>query len=704
MSTMQTEDAGLELDPVQLNENPGVPSIVLVGNPNSGKTTIFNYLTGHHHKVANYPGVTVERREGKFSHKQKSIKVVDLPGIYSLSGLSEDERIAERELRLAEAQGSLFLAVLDASNLDRSLYLVSELLDLHPRLLLVLNMSDIAERDGIKIKEIILSRLLNVPVVLVTAKNRKGLVELQELIVKTIKTFEKKSAQVSTVGEALGSSPSEQNSNEAPLPPEVEVQTVGQQSECKTGPASAAYAWTLADPKLEALARTAATSLSMEDSSRIASARYAWIREILSKTVVHEKSRERTRSDQIDRVLLHPVLGGLVFVFLMLLVFQAVFSWASWPMDLIESFMEFAGEWVSSLLPEGILRSLIVDGVIAGVGSVVIFVPQIAILFFLIGLLEESGYLSRAAVIMDRLMRPVGLQGRSFIPLLSSFACAVPGIMATRTIPSQADRLLTILIAPLMSCSARLPVYALLIAAFIPTSTVWGIFSLQGLTLFGLYLVGVLAAGIIAFIFKKTLLRGRPSMFVMEMPRYKVPLLRSILLEVYDRVKIFIKNAGTIILACSIILWFLASFPKAPDGHTDIRNSYAGRIGLVMEPVIKPLGYDWELGVALLASFAAREVFISSLATIYNVDSSTEDLQSISEVLQERRASGRGWGLPTALSLLVFYAFACQCMSTLAVCKRETAGWFWPSVMFAYMTGLAYVSAWAVYHLALAFL
>jgi ferrous iron transport protein B len=382
----------------------------------------------------------------------------------------------------------------------------------------------------------------------------------------------------------------------------------------------------------------------------------------------------------------------------MALIFQAIFLWASAPMDLIDSSFTTLGNFINQQMADGPLRSLLVDGIVAGVGSVLIFIPQIAILFLFLGLLEDSGYLARAAFIMDRIMRQFGLQGRSFIPLLSSFACAIPGIMSTRTIPSFADRMITILVAPLMSCSARLPVYTLLIAAFVPEHRLLGVISLQGLVLLSMYLLGIIGAALVAWILKLSLLRGAPALFIMEMPVFKVPGLKVVLRDVWDRIVLFIKGAGTVILACSIILWFLASYPEG-----SVKESYAGQIGTAIEPIIKPLGFNWEIGVGILASFAAREVFVTSLATVYNLQGADETSESLISMLRHRHETGE-MTTASALALMVFFVFACQCMSTIAVCRRETGSWRWPALMFGYMTALAYLAAWATYVVASAVL
>ncbi len=631
-------------------------NVVIAGNPNSGKTTVFNALTGLKYKVGNYPGVTVEKKEGRFQlSKDRYCILSDLPGIYTLSGESIDEQIASEDLKtLPDA----LIAVIDASNIERNLYVVSEFIDLGVPIVLALNMSDVAEKRGIEIRGVLLSKLLDVPVVKLSASKKEGIEQLRQEV-NTLLLNPKNSKQ--------------------------------------------SFAWAKGDEELAKLSTERDRLSNPADYGAVATARYRWINEVVQKSVIQGPSGAKKIAERIDKVITHQSAGLLVFAFVMALIFQSIFSWATVPMDFIDSQMSAFGAFLTDNLPPGQLRSLLIDGVLAGVGSVLIFVPQIALLFFFIGVLEDSGYLCRAAFVMDKVMRKVGLQGRSFIPLLSSFACAVPGIMSTRSISSLADRFLTILVAPLMSCSARLPVYAVIIAAFIPNETVLGFFTTQGLVMLGLYVLGVVFAGIIAWIFKRLLFQGEPAFFVMEMPPFRLPSLTLVLREVWDRVMIFIKTAGTIILACSMVLWFLASYPMVDGKPAPVEASYAGTIGKTIEPVISPLGFDWKIGIGLIASFAAREVFVSTLATVYNLESEAESTESLTKLLREGGEDGSGFGLPTALSLLIFYVFACQCMSTLAVCKRETGSWKWPALMFAYMTVLAYVGSFITYRVSLFF-
>jgi ferrous iron transport protein B len=620
------------------------PRIALAGNPNSGKTTIFNALTGSNYKVANYPGVTVEKKEGRmFVKDYGETTLIDLPGIYSLFGHSPDEFIATKAILgqiESEQKPDLIISVVDASNLERNLFLTSQLMDLNVPLILAINMTDLAEKDGLIIRYEILSKELDLPVIPLAANTKKGFEQLKEEISKVCK---KKNISAKTLAWKEGS-----------------------------------------EPALDA---------DQENFGFEATARYKWINSVISKSCVYDKEETRKFNKKIDDFITHKIWGSLTFVLIMGFIFQSIFLWASYPMDLIDQTFVTLANWAAGFFNEGILKSLVVDGIISGVGSVVIFIPQIAVLFFFLGLLEDSGYLTRAAFLMDKIMRKVGLQGRSFIPLLSSFACAIPGIMSTRTIPSFADRMTTILVAPLMSCSARLPVYTLLIAAFVPNEYYFGFLSLQGIVLFCMYFLGVIAAAVVAWCLKLTLLRGEPAIFVMEMPRFRRPSLKTIFTDVIDRVMMFIKSAGTIILACSILLWFLASFPAG-----EVKDSYAGKIGVFMEPALKPLGFNWEIGVGILASFAAREVFISSLSTVYNLQDKGGQTESLIKVLSEKKSNGSFTTL-TAISLMIFYVFACQCMSTLAVCKRETGSWWWTSFMFIYMTAMAYGASFLTFNI-----
>lgn len=679
--------------------------IVLAGNPNSGKTTLFNKLTGLRYKVGNYPGVTVEKKASKLVIENKKISLVDLPGIYSLGSFSEDELIATRSLFGSlddDPPPDLIIAVADASNLERNLYFVTQLIDLGVPVILALTMLDVAEKKGIRVHSELLSRELDIPVIPIRVAEGKGLSELKKTAIKFLITKKISNKRLSWFHE--------NNFLESAKKIGEHVREykpfLSQNVDILIGITLISDAFATKNDSLKKIIFEEKEKLltqNIDPESYEASSRYLWINKIYKSSVQLRKANNNF-ANFIQSLLVHKVFGVIFFIAVMSFVFQGIFLWAETPMEKIELLISFLSEHLSLILPEGLLKSLILDGIIAGVGNVIIFIPQIAILFFLLGILEDSGYLSRAAYVMDRVMRPLGLQGRSFIPLLSSFACAIPGIMSTRTIASRMDRLATILVAPLMSCSARLPVYAVLIAAFIPKDKNFLGLSLQGITLLVMYTLGVVFAGLVSFILKRTLLRGEPSLFLMEMPPLRLPVLTTVLRDVYDRVLSFIKNAGTMILACSIILWFLASFPRDVEhgGAIDVQHSYAAKIGKTIEPIIKPLGFNWEIGVGLIASFAAREVFVSTLATIYNLDSEDQS-PSLIKVLKEKNRIG-AFTLPSALSLMVFYVFACQCMSTLAVCKRETGSWWWVGLMFGYMTILAYSMSFFTYQIANSYL
>ncbi len=617
--------------------------IALAGNPNSGKTSLFNAITGGRQKVGNYPGVTVERKEGKASTPSGLVlSILDLPGTYSLDSRTPDETIT-RDVILGrvttEEAPTLLVAVADATNLERNLGLVLELKALKKPLVLALNMMDLAEKRGLVLDLNVLSRELGVPVVPTVAVKKEGIIELLSQVEKELKQGQ--------YGQAV-----RDFQTEWVLPSPVDIR-----------------------------------------------ARFSEVDRVLSLSV-KTAPKPSLWTDKIDRVVLHPVWGSVLLFLVLGLMFQAIFTWATVPQDWIKSGISFLGDTVRKLMPEGALRSLLVDGVITGVGSVLVFLPQILILFLFILLLEDSGYMARAAFLMDRLMGRVGLHGRAFIPLLSSYACAIPGIMSTRTIENRRDRLTTILIAPLTTCSARLPVYSLLIAAFIPNVTVLGPLKLQGAVMFGLYLAGIFAALFMAVVLRKTFFRGPKPSLLMELPTYKWPSLQSVFVGLLERSKIFIRRAGTVILSLSILLWFLASYPKPPASAVEpaIHYSYAGKTGHLIEPLLRPIGFNWRIAVALIPGFAAREVMVSSLATVYAVEKG-ERAEGSGGALGQVLA--KDWSLATALSLLIWYVLACQCLSTLAVTRRETNSLRWPAFMLLYMTILAYGGSYITYHLAL---
>lgn len=592
--------------------------LALVGAPNSGKSTLFNGLTGGRAKVANYAGVTVERRSGTFETPGgRSVELVDLPGIYGLSARSMDERIAVEVISGKDEQKpDALLVLIDAADLRTHLHLALQLNGLGRPMLLVLNMIDLAERDGVKIDVAKLEARLGIPVVTATATRKAGRAPL-----------------LARLDELIG--------------------------------AGAAGSGTAEVLDLRELQREA--------------------RAIAREAIVAEPAMNQlTRA--IDGVVLHPVLGLVILFGLLFLVFQAVFTWAEMPMTWIEDGFAALGTWIGATLGEGWLKSLLVDGIIAGVGSVIVFLPQIVILFAFILALEASGYMARAAFLMDELMLRVGLNGRAFIPLLSSFACAIPGMMSARTIENENDRLTTILVAPLMTCSARLPVYTLIIAAFIPPTTV-GVFNMQGLVMFALYVTGVISAVVVAFLLKRTLTKGRPQPLLMEMPTYKLPDPRDFFLNLWMRAWAFLRRAGKFIFAVSVILWFLSAYPSSASG---IRESYAGMLGSWLEPLLKPIGFNLEIAIALVPGFAAREVAVGALGTVYAVHGEG-NTAGLAAALQS------AWSLPTALAFLAWYVFAPQCMATLAVARREMNSWRWTAFMFGYLFVMAYVAAGATY-------
>lgn len=620
--------------------------IALLGNPNCGKTALFNVLTGARQKVANYAGVTVERKEGLFTTASgRRVRVLDLPGAYSLHAQSLDEAVTRDVVtgrRPGEAMPELLVCVTDATHLRLNLRLVLEARDLGLPMVLVLNMSDMAQQQGIQIDREVLARELGLPVVTTVGVRADGAREL----LQWLDTATPQAARGAGVG-------------------------------------------TQAPPAVNALE---------EDRPQRVQQLHEEVRRIMG-LAVREPALRLQRDDRIDAVVLHPLWGTLLLAVTLFLMFQAVFSWAEVPMGWIEGATAAVAEWLNAHMAEGPLRSLLADGVIAGAGGVLVFLPQILILFFFILALEESGYLPRAAFLLDRVMGTVGLSGRSFIPLLSSFACAVPGIMATRSIPDWRDRLVTILIAPLMTCSARLPVYALLIAAFIPDRTVAGLFNLQGLVLFALYLGGIMSAMAVAAVARLARRGDGATPLLMELPAYRWPSVRNLALGLWERAGIFLRRVGGIILLVTILLWFLSSYPAPPADATGpaIEYSFAGRIGAALEVIFAPIGFNWQISIALVPGMAAREVAVSALGTVYAIAASADDTAA-----QLAPMLAAQWSLATALSLLVWFIFAPQCVSTIAAVRRETNGWRWPLVMTGYLFALAYAASFITYRVALA--
>ena len=610
--------------------------IALVGNPNTGKTALFNALTGGRQKVANYAGVTVERKEGfVVTPGGRTLSILDLPGTYSLRARSPDEAVTRDAVlgQLAgEAEPDVMVAVADATNLRLALRLVLELKAVGRPMVLALNMYDIAQRQGLRIDLEGLSRELDCPIITTVATRKRG---IDDLI-----------AQVDAVASA--------------------------------GAMSRPNVWR--EPSANEIRE------AHREAQRIL------------RTCVRPAEHPDTVTGRVDAVLLHPIAGLVILLSLLFLMFQAVFTWATPAQDAIDAGFQALSGLIGNGLADGLLKSFLTDGVIAGVGSVLVFLPQILVLFFFIILLEDFGYMARAAFLMDRIMGGAGLHGRAFIPLLSSFACAIPGIMSARVIDSKRDRLTTILVAPLMTCSARIPVYTLIIGAFVPNQTVGGLFSLQGLVMFGLYAAGILSALGVSFVTRRLLWRGAVEPFLMELPTYKLPSAENVARNLLLRAQIFVSRAGRIIFPLMILVWFLSTFPSPPPGAPGpaIDYSLAGRLGHLLAPLLAPIGFNWQMTVALIPGFAAREVAVAALGTVYAISAVDGQVGALSAQLSQH------WSLATALSFLAWYVFAPQCASTLAVVKRETNSWFWPTVMFLYMTGLAYLASLLVYRTAVA--
>ena len=728
-----------------------LPYVVLTGNPNCGKTTLFNTLTGLRAKVGNYAGVTVERKEGRLlgAPAELNVRVLDLPGTYSLSPQSLDEQISRDVLlnRLPELPApALIVVVVDASNLQRNLYYATQVIELGHPTIIALNMIDVAQSNGHQIDSAQLAQALGVPVLPIIASKAEGIPELRQQILRSLQDQTPvKPRQFYEIPELLKAET------------DAIACLVAQSFEERRTQATAEALLILSNEKalassLEhypapiqqavAAARQRLDAAGVDWRGTAIERRYVRVAEI-QRTVTQELAGPAdTFSDKLDRILTHKIWGTLIFVAIMTVMFQSIFSFAQIPMQAMQSAVDWFGGLVGQLIPRGDLNSLLVEGVIAGVGAVIVFLPQILLLFLFIGFLEDTGYMARAAFLMDRLMSKVGLHGKSFIPMLSSFACAIPGIMATRTIESPKDRLVTILVSPLMSCSARLPVYTLLIGACIPNITVLGVLKLTGLTMLAMYLLGIIVALLMAWLFKKTLLRGETPLLLMELPPYKRPLLRVVVRHMWDRSRLFLRRAGTVILSINILLWFLATYPRSSgvDGEfaakraaiiqtsestapgsgnapsqteklaaldneqasAKLRNSLAGHLGRFIEPVIAPLGFDWKMGIGIVSSFAAREVFVSTMSLVYGVgkyDRSQSSLSKLQDTLgQQKRTNGTPVYTPlTAITLMVFYVFALQCVSTVAVVRRETNSWKWPLFQWFYMGVLAWGLAFITY-------
>ncbi len=732
------------------SESTASSVVALIGNPNTGKSTLFTALSGVHQRTGNYPGVTVEKKLGQFHHDGQTLTLVDLPGTYSLAPRSPDEMVSVDVLlgRVGDVpRPQVIVCIVDASNLERNMYLVSQVLELAVPTVIALNMIDLARDHGLTVDHEVLERQLGIPVIPLQGNRRLGLPELKEAITSALH----RDAVVP----------------ESPFPPAFRAaveqleQTLGRDPKGKAFPRYLAERLLLdttgylASRVLDGRAPSLAQEL-IATRERLAAegcpipaieaqVRYGWVARVLDGVVRRPAQRKVTWSDRLDEVLTHRVWGVIVFLALMFVVFQSVFRWAEPLMGWVEAAVGFVGETVGAWLPEGPVHDLVVDGIVAGVGGVLVFLPQIMILFALIAVLEDCGYMARAAYLMDRLMTRVGLSGKSFIPLLSSFACAIPGVMAARVIENRRDRLTTILIAPLMSCSARLPVYTLLIGAFIPSvSYLGGWMPLQGLVMMAMYLVGMVAAVAVAWLLKGTVLSGPTPPFVLELPSYKIPSLQLVVLRMLDRGWAFVCRAGTLIVAVSIVVWAALYYPRNPAlddeyrqriealvereqqlGENDPqraalqeqqleldherigalqRQSYLGQLGHVIEPAVKPLGWDWRIGCAAIASFPAREVVVATLGIIYNLGSevSDDDLSPLHAALRDAEWEGsdpprKVFNIPVALSIMVFFALCAQCASTLVVIRRETNSWGWAAFTFLYMTLLAYLAALVTY-------
>lgn len=681
-----------------------VRTVAIAGNPNSGKSTLFNALTGMRQKVGNYPGVTVEKKVGRFHGLHgEALDLLDLPGTYSLQTRSPDEAVSRDVIlgRRADTQApDVILCVVDASNLERNLYLVAQLAELGLPLVVALNMVDLAERNGLATDTTKLSEALQCPVVAVVASQRQGLVPLKRALAEQLKS---------------GRAP-----RRAALPAALEEAASGLAEGLvreRFAPARSAFAEALllitaVEPPASSSMSTALLSsvnyarqlveeAGIDRLSAAVQARYAWAQATAAAAQHARSGAEANWSDRFDSWLTHRYWGWLFFGAIMSLMFFTIFRVAEVPMGWIEAGQGVLADWAKAHLAEGDLRSLVTDGILAGVGGVVIFLPQILILFFFIGLMEDTGYMARAAFIIDRLMNRVGLHGKSFVPMLSSFACAIPGIMAARTIENRKDRLVTILVVPLMSCSARLPVYTLMIAVLLPSG--FGALQKAGIML-AMYLTGMLAAFGMAWLFRNTLFKGERSLLLLEMPPYRLPSLRVTLMRMFERAVLFLRRAGTIILAISILIWGLSTYPKHPNPAAtpseSLAYSAAGRIGHFIEPVIRPLGYDWKIGVGIVGSFAAREVFVSTMSVIYSAESDDGGDTALRDaMLKETRKDGTPvYTAAVCIGLMVFYVLAMQCLSTVAVVRRETNSWRWPAFLVAYMTLLAWTGAWAAYH------
>ena len=693
--------------------------IALIGNPNTGKTSLFNQLTGLTQKVGNYPGVTVDKKQGscKLSATQNAV-ITDLPGTYSINPTSVDESIVLKTLLKKDIKESpdVILVVADVENLKRNLLLFSQIKDLEIPTVLAINMVDQMTRKGISIDLTALKEELNTEVVLISARKNQGIEAVKAAIIKC-----HVAAKATPMCDNKKIDPAYFEELKA-INPNYTLYELWLMVTQKNFPEEISK-----QEKEKLLSFNKDVSKLKKYQHKETIYRYQEINKILKNTYLVDKSKAKDLRAKLDKVFTHRIFGYFIFLLVLLLIFQSIFDWSSLPMDLIDTTFAELSDFARSNLPTGVLSDLIVEGIIPGIGGVIIFIPQIAILFLFIAVLEETGYMSRVVFLMDKIMRRFGMNGKSIIPLISGTACAIPAIMATRTISSWKERLITILVVPFTTCSARLPVYAILISLIIPDTKIFGFYNLQAFTLLMLYALGFGTAILAAYILQKTLKIKSNSFFVVEMPNYKLPSVKNVLFDVLEKTKAFVLGAGKIILALSVVLWFLASngpesyknaeqntIEKAANKNlgTDelqqkiaavkLENSYIGIMGKSIEPAIRPLGYDWKIGIALITSFAAREVFVGTLATIYSVGSDDENTTTIKEKMRSEINPVTGkkiFNFPAGMSLLVFYAFAMQCMATLAIVKRETKSWKWPLIQLFGMTGLAYICSLIVFQI-----
>jgi ferrous iron transport protein B len=696
--------------------------VALVGNPNTGKSTLFNALTGLNQKIGNFPGVTVDKKIGYTQLPDgRRAEIIDLPGTYSLYPKSRDESIVFSVLaeKATELTPDLIVVILDATNLKRNLLLYTQVADLKIPVIIALNMIDLSKKAGIDIDINKLAEKLGVPIIPVSARKIEGIGELKTAISYANKfALQQESIDVSALAPGIIESISREIDTDNPY---FALQLAHQHETLK-------FLTPAQSDRIEELEKEHGFHSQKAQASETI-ARYNYINDLLYDTVkTPVTAHDESISNKIDKVLTHKVFGFIIFMGVLLFMFQSIFAWSAYPMSLIEDLFVWIEGGLRTLLPAGSLVNLLIDGIVAGLSGVMVFIPQIAILFAFISILEDTGYMSRVTFMMDKIMRKVGLNGKSVVPLIGGFACAVPSIMSTRTIENWKDRMITIMVTPLVACSARLPVYTLLIALVVPNRNVWWIFNLQGLALTGMYALSLVSAVVVAYVMKFILKSRERGYFIMELPVYRMPRWNNVLFSMYERSKTFVLEAGKVIIAVSVILWVLSSYgpgnrfaniekkyqqpqytkTMTPDSLTRVvsteklENSYAGVLGHVIEPVIKPLGFDWKIGIALITSFAAREVFVGTMATIYSVEGDADRIDSVQDKMRNAKNPNTGgpvFTLAVAFSLMMFYAFAMQCASTVAVVYRETKDWRWPAAQFVYMTALAYGAAFLVYNL-----